>query len=113
MGGGDSGKKKEEAAPPAKRSYANPNVPTTEAEIAEIDRFCEATISCVKRRCSADEITRTFKAVKVSTTWGKTLQEHFVAEELERIGWRLGQLVDQEDLHHKSLACRQVRARFD
>ena len=113
MAGEDTGKSKEDSKPPAKRSYENPNMPMTEAEFKEIDSFCEATMLCHKRRCDAAEIQKTFKAVKVSTSWGKKLQDHFAAEKIDRIGWRLGQLVDQEDLHHKSMACRRVRARFD
>ena len=113
MAGDDTGKDKEAEAPPPKRSYENPNVPMTDTELAEIERFCEATMTCVKKRCDLDEIARTFKAVKVSSTWGKTLQKHFAGSDLDGIGRRLGKLVDEEGLHHKSMACRRVRARFD
>ena len=114
MAGEDTGKKKEEVKkPPAKRSHTNPNVALTEQEFKELDLFCQATIECVKKRCDEEAIARTFSAVNPTSTWGKTLRDHFVAQDIDTIGRRLGRLVEEEGLHHKSMSCRRVRARFD
>ena len=103
----------QELEPPAERSYDNPDVALTDQEFAEIDSFCEATMACVRERCDVDQHKVKFKRVKVKSNWGNKLQDHFVNEPLDKVGRKLGQLVEQEGLHHKSSACRRVRARFD
>jgi len=112
--GEDTGKKtKEPPPPPPKRSYDTPDVPITDEELEELDAFCRVTMECARSVCSEDDIKAKFKLVKVKTSWGKKLQKLFANEPIDRTGKRLGRLVDEEGLHHKSSACRQVRARFD
>lgn len=109
----DTGQAKKSPKATVARSYDNPDVDLSDQEFAEIEGFCKATVECVRELCDAGEHKAKFKRVRVKTNWGKTLQSHFMHESLDRVGWRLGQLVDQEGLHHRSPACRQVRARFD
>ena len=113
--GADTGASADEAAPTkkVKRTYDNPERPTTEQETSEIMGFCEATIECYSTRCSPDEQANKFKRVRVKSIWGKQLQKHFAGHDLSGVGRRLAVLVEQEGLNRKSKACREVMARFD
>ncbi len=96
-----------------KRTYDNPEMPTTEQEIAEILGFCEVANECQQSKCSVDELSLKFKRVRVKSIWGKQLQKHFATHDLPGVGRRLALLVEQEGLDRKSKACREVVARFD
>lgn len=113
---GDTGKKAKNAKPaepPPKRSYDNPNVPTTDTELDELDRLCEAALECHKTRCNPDEQARIFKKVSMKSAWGKALQKHCAGNPIAGVGRRLAKLSDVERLGQKSRACREVSARFD
>jgi hypothetical protein len=95
------------------RTRENPNVPMTDKELAEFDAFCAATLQCRKERCDSNKQARVFKAVKVTTEWGESLQMHFMAHPLDAVGRRLARLVDEERLDRKSRSCRDVLAIYD
>lgn len=95
------------------RTRENPSVAMSDKELAEFDAFCAATLQCRKERCDSDKQARVFKAVKVSTEWGDSLQRHLMAHPLDAVGRRLARLIDEERLDRKSRACRDVLAIYD